>query len=760
MCTILKRPAIQATLIQAVLILVFLYTPLSQIRTAVYSPVDYTQSFQLTHVALQPDLPVGTAIKNPILVDVPQTFDVWALFDRDSLRAGQIPLWNPYNGNGMPQMAGYQEAVFSIFSVPFYLFPFKWALLLTAFAKLFMIGLFTYLFLKLTGLTHYAALFGSIAFMFCSDNIVWLGIPLTGVIVFLPMSLFFLEWLFQCCEHRGQRSSGQVSRWPLIGLTFALVIGLLGGHPETLYFCGLLVAAYTIFRLVTVNLTGDPLSNNSRAARIRLTLSIGAAVLLALAISAVQLIPFAEYLRLSQAYFLASHDQPRSQASLPPQLWPLLIYPDLLGNPANPQSIGFFDPQSSSSSPTSGILFNTDSLIEKAIFKGFQPANLRGYINFNENSSLYLGALALILAGIGIIFGRKPPKRHYVLFFSGVVLVSLVFIYNLFGIKPLFDAIPIMSSTVFPRNYPVLLFALSACAAGGLDYLLTAEFRPPRRWGFTVGLLSLGVVLLMAATISLLPLLQLERDAAHILDSVLATTKIQTGIADLLTHLQGITIVLGCGLAVLCIMRLARRQAQRTVYAFLLIGLNFISTGFMMRDFNPTVDERVVYPEPPAMTKFLSYADQKSILVIGSVFLNPNINLPYHVKLTGNYDALGVAYYDQLLSALFKTQSGAYTSTIISEVGLKLFGIDAVAITDGVLFDTLSQSPAYKLAVADPNYAVFSYQQGLSAYYTVGQSIIAASDDQALNLIQAANFTPAQTVILSGQRKDRQRRSL
>jgi hypothetical protein len=46
----------------------------------------------------------------------------WLQLSWESLRAGKIPLWNPYNGGGVPHLGNYVSAVLSPYSLPFYVF--------------------------------------------------------------------------------------------------------------------------------------------------------------------------------------------------------------------------------------------------------------------------------------------------------------------------------------------------------------------------------------------------------------------------------------------------------------------------------------------------------------------------------------------------------------------------------------------------------------------------------------------------------------
>src|SRR6185436_15006242 len=148
--------------------------PIARYRTSHYSSADVTQSYSLT--AFEP----GYVPKNRFLSDPAVQMQPWLMFDRDAIRAGELPLWNPYNAGGVPHLANYQSAVFSPFSAPFYVLSFKAALLVSAFAKLFALGLFTFLFLREIGLCASAATVGATAFMYSGQSVLLLAYPHTA----------------------------------------------------------------------------------------------------------------------------------------------------------------------------------------------------------------------------------------------------------------------------------------------------------------------------------------------------------------------------------------------------------------------------------------------------------------------------------------------------------------------------------------------------------------------------------------------------
>src|SRR5439155_26766529 len=93
---------------------VFFSTPLSRYDEVIYSSADLTQAFSLTR--LEPGHKPGNQLQS----DAVTQMQPWLMFNRDELGAGRVPLWNPWNGAGCPHFANYQSAVFSPFSLPFF----------------------------------------------------------------------------------------------------------------------------------------------------------------------------------------------------------------------------------------------------------------------------------------------------------------------------------------------------------------------------------------------------------------------------------------------------------------------------------------------------------------------------------------------------------------------------------------------------------------------------------------------------------------
>lgn len=205
--------------------------------------------------------------------DVALVFHPWLVYASRALADGRLPLWNPHAFAGAPFLGNMQSALLSPFTVPAYLVPLKYALALAAMLKPVVAGLSTYWFLRLLSLRPLSSLMGAVAFMFNGFIIVWLQFSLGSVAVWMPLLFALAERL---------RQTGAL-RW-LGCLSIVVGVQCFGGHPETSFHVLLATSAYVLFRGVRGKDAGFV---------VRYT----CALLLGLAVAAIQLVPFVEYLR-------------------------------------------------------------------------------------------------------------------------------------------------------------------------------------------------------------------------------------------------------------------------------------------------------------------------------------------------------------------------------------------------------------------------------------------------------------------------------
>jgi hypothetical protein len=203
----------------------------------------------------------------------------WDQVTHRLLSDGQLPLWNPYQGIGMPLAANLQSAVFDPMLLPLHLHPTPLVADLTALFGLLLMGCGAYVAARVFGLGPIAAtmsgsVYGLSGWFFVYSNNQWFRIFL-----FLPLIL--------ACIERSVRTD---HRLPVALLSVSIAAMVLVGMPEPMFI--ILVAA-GIFSAVRL-FVGDQAQTRPRTAA---RLLFGAGVGLALA--APQLALFHEYVPLS-----------------------------------------------------------------------------------------------------------------------------------------------------------------------------------------------------------------------------------------------------------------------------------------------------------------------------------------------------------------------------------------------------------------------------------------------------------------------------
>jgi len=224
-------------------------------------------------------------------------------FSARALAEGESLLWNPDLFAGVPWLANPQwglcdPQVWVVLGLErsFGLEGFHFGLAWLAWLRLFAAGLGAYLLARRLGLKPVSAAFSGVSFLSSGALVSWVNFSVGHVIPFLPWILFAIEG----CRtpSRALRSSA------LVALLFAGMI--VGGHPETAFYGGLLASAWALFVY----------AREARAGWIALVgLALGSLL------AAVSWIPFVEYLWHSGA--LLAHELARAPSA--PRLAPVGI---------------------------------------------------------------------------------------------------------------------------------------------------------------------------------------------------------------------------------------------------------------------------------------------------------------------------------------------------------------------------------------------------------------------------------------------------
>ena len=369
-------------------------------------------------------------------------------FAASTLRAtGHFPLWNPYLFGGMPFVAAMHGDIFYPTFLLRMVMPTDVAMTWGFIIHIFLSGLFTFGFLRAIGYTFYGSLIGGIAYMMSGQIASYVSPGHDGklfVSALFPLALWVL--------YRGIRG-GKTWTWG----GFALIIGLcvLSPHPQLLQYTLLASGAYALF-LAFATLDGVSLP---RAVAIKRLAAALAAVVVGLAIGAVQFLPVREYVAWSpRAGGVADYRIATSYAWNPEEL------------------LNVYLPQ------FSGMLGN---------YWG------RNVIHLHSD---YVGVVVLVLAGAAFIGLRNDSRRKHIIFWSVALVVSLL--WSLGSSTPFYH-IPyaIVPGTKYFRAPATIFFvgtlAIALLACAGAERFL--ERRVSRK--YLIGWLIAGGVIAVLASL-------------------------------------------------------------------------------------------------------------------------------------------------------------------------------------------------------------------------------------------------------------------
>jgi len=445
---------------------------------------------------------------NELLSDLILENYVWKRFIVQSIKARQIPLWNPYIFAGVPFLAAGQHSALYPFSILFYILPIARAYGYFTILQLFLAGLFAFIYARVIGLGRLGATVTALTYMFSAFMIV--SVVFTMIIAaaaWLPLLLAMVELIIQKAQSSKLKAQTNFGFWtldfgvggassPLLYVVigaFALGFQLLAGHIEISYYVLLVMGFYTAIRLWQLaNQRGDE-SAKRRMGRVGQVLFwLVVMVVLGLALGAVQLIPLYELVSRSFRQDSASYQQVVSWAYPPRRLIAFLI-PDFFGNPTHHS---YFD------------VFSRQVVPVTRNYYGDPISTIDwGIKNYVEGGS-YVGILPLLLALIAVI--RRGNK--YVWIFAGLAAISLAFVFGTPLYALLFYLLPGIKQLHSPFRW-IFPYTLSVAVLAGIGAHHKAQSSKLKvqssNWKFDIGhklgwlVLIAGLGLMIALAISL-----------------------------------------------------------------------------------------------------------------------------------------------------------------------------------------------------------------------------------------------------------------
>lgn len=428
--------------------------------------------------------------QNQLLSDLILENYVWKKFVRESLAAGQIPLWNPYILSGQPFLANGQHSALYPFSLIFYLLPLSKAYGWFTVLQLWLAGLFMYVFARTLRVGRLGALVAGITYALSTFFVV--SVVFTMIIagaIWLPLLLAMIEIII-----RKQEDKGPVGYSPIpyvIAGSVALGCQVLAGHPEITYYTLLVSGYYALGRLLLLW---------RRQATPRFAFRLGGwlllMVLLGVGLGSVQLIPMLEVLNQNFRGDAVTLAQVRDWA-LPVRRLVSFVIPHFFGSPAHH---GYFD----------------------VVTWRWQPLGLNAYGQINPlcpnctswdtktavEAGAYVGILPLVLALVAVVQAvsawlaggnrpippspGRPDFQFYTFIFAVLALLSLLFAFGTPLYALLFYGLPGWNQLHSPFRW-IYPFTLSLAVLAGLGAAyLDRQVSARRTTGDTTGAAPAG----------------------------------------------------------------------------------------------------------------------------------------------------------------------------------------------------------------------------------------------------------------------------
>ncbi|MCR4325033.1 MAG: YfhO family protein [Candidatus Curtissbacteria bacterium] len=507
--------------------------------------------------------------KNPLITDPILQTYPWKLQSVESFKNKLAPLWNPYSFAGQPLLSNVQSAPFQIFNITFFALPFNVAWGVNIILPLLATGGFMFFLLKNLGLSSAASAFGAFILPFTGFYVAWMT---WGTVT---TTAVWLPLILLCIS----KITKKISAGFFLLLTIAVSQTILSGHPQTAFYSLVASALFLIFTQVQ--------KKNFPSAAI-----ITFAIILGCLISSVQVLPAIEFSNLSARNTDQGYYQGREDWFIPPKHLIQLLAPDYFGNPAT--------------------------------------YNYWGVWNYAEFVS-FIGIMPLSFALLAMASKKNHDKKY---FFITLVAISLLFgLQNPISKIIYQQNIPFISSFQPSRIIFLLVFALSALTAFGLDYFLKGK---PKKI-LLVSPLSIFLVLLTVFAFTYLN--------PEIFPKAGNIDAYRVAIRNLILPLA----------TVLVVMAIFTLRIYKFSSYFLIAAIFTVSAFELFRfadKFTPYSKTSWIFPET-ATTSFLKAQEKPfRVMTTDSRIMPPNTSSVYRIESINGYDPLYLADYAKFITVL------------------------------------------------------------------------------------------------------------
>ncbi len=344
---------------------------------------------------------------------------------------GQLPLWNPSSGLGLPLAFNWQSAVFSVPALIGYLFPLRLAYTAAMVVTLVVAGTGVYVLGRMLRLGVLGCAMAATVYELSGPVMGWLGWPNAS-------AMSWAGWVFAAglLVLRGRHRARAVALFAVV-----LAFCVYAGQPEAVVLLGGALAVFVAVVLVRAR----RLDAATPVLRPLVDLVLGAAA--GAALSAPLALPGLQVGSASEGAAVQSYGALRPH--------------DLL----------------------------------HLVFQGFDGLPVAGNTWFGPSiypeTAAYVGVIALVLAAAGLFLGRSRPE---VLALGAVAVVTGVVAFAA-PVVSVIDDIVGNRSVAWHRAVIETAFALAVLAGVGTDALVRAWSRRPVRWWLAGGFVAVGAVL-------------------------------------------------------------------------------------------------------------------------------------------------------------------------------------------------------------------------------------------------------------------------
>ena len=605
-------------------------------------------------------------VKNPLITDpILQTYP-WRKIVIDNFKQLQLPLWNPHSFSGQPLLANVQSAPFQIFNLLFLLFPFKLAWGFQIILPLVLGAFFMSLFLKSLNLSNEAVIFGSIILPFSGFFVAWgqWGTVISSAI-WLPLILFTINKLYRSVR----------PLWLLV-LVFSASQSIFSGHIQT-----------SIYVLAVSILFACFLFAKSRKIPPILFTLIG--LVLGIMISAIQIIPTLEFVKLSARSLDQSYFQGRQDWFLPLQNLIQLFVPDFFVNPAT--------------------------------------YNYWGIWNYGEFVS-FIGVIAVSFAILGFFAKKRQSTFFIFLLFLSLILA----LENSISKIPYFFNIPFVSSMQPSRIIFLAIFSLCVLCAFGFEVFLKSKEK------IKLFLLPLSIfvfIFLLAITAFFLS------SAFPLFEDMTASRIVFRNII-----IPGFATLFLMGIFSLKFLRFPKKLIILAIFTVTIFELFRFTNKFL-----PFSQSKLIFPGTETTTFLANQQKPFRVLATDRRIFGGNSLSAYGIETVQGYDPLFLKDYSRLISSWNenkKVDAGNF-NRIITPQNYQSPISNLLNVKYVASFDDISQT-GFKKIFQEGETKIFANENAFGRAFLVNEIIKVKDKDAELEKLFEEN-TNLETVAFSSE---------